>query len=255
MIVTDTHCHLYLEAFEEDLNEVITRASKQGVSRFFIPAIDSGYTQAMLNLKHAYPDKVFLMAGLHPTHVKDNYKEELEHVKTLLSSGAYCAVGEIGVDLYWDKSFFRQQQEAFRTQIRWAKEYGLPIVIHCRESFDEIFEILEEEKGPDLRGIFHCFTGTMEQAHKAIGYNMKLGIGGVVTFKNGKLDQFINQIDLAHIVLETDSPYLAPVPYRGKRNESSYLREILEKLATLYNKPKEEIARITTENSRTVFGI
>ena len=255
MIVTDTHCHLYLEAFEDDLNEVITRASEQGVSRFFIPAIDSGYTQAMLNLKHAYPDKVFLMAGLHPTHVKDNYEEELEHVKTLLSSGAYCAVGEIGIDLYWDKSFFRQQQEAFRTQIRWAKEYGLPIVIHCRESFDEIFEILEEEKGPDLRGIFHCFTGTLEQAHKAIGYNMKLGIGGVVTFKNGKLDQFINQIDLAHIVLETDSPYLAPVPYRGKRNESSYLGEILEKLATLYNKPKEEIARITTENSRTVFGI
>ncbi len=255
MVVTDTHCHLYLEAFENDLNEVITRASEQGVSRFFIPAIDSGYTQAMLNLKHAYPDKVFLMAGLHPTHVKDNYKEELEHVKTLLSSGAYCAVGEIGIDLYWDKSFFRQQQEAFRTQIRWAKEYGLPIVIHCRESFDEIFEILEEEKGQDLRGIFHCFTGTLEQAHKAIGYNMKLGIGGVVTFKNGKLDQFINQIDLAHIVLETDSPYLAPVPYRGKRNESSYLREILEKLATLYNKPKEEIARITTENSRTVFGI
>jgi TatD DNase family protein len=209
----------------------------------------------MLHLKENYPDQVFLMAGLHPTHVKENYKEELEHVKALLAKGDYCAVGEIGIDLYWDKSFFREQQEAFRTQIRWAKKNSLPIVIHCRESFDEIFEILEEEKGKDLRGIFHCFTGTLEQAHRAIGYNMKLGIGGVVTFKNGKIDQFLGQIDLKHIVLETDSPYLAPVPYRGKRNESSYLRQILEKLSIIYNKPIEEIARITTENSKVVFGI
>ena len=255
MVITDTHCHLYLEAFGEDMEAVMARAKAQGVSRFFIPAIDSGYTQSMLKLKRAYPDQVFLMAGLHPTHVKENYKEELEHVKTLLSKGGYCAVGEIGIDLYWDNSFFAQQQEAFRIQIRWAKEYGLPIVIHCRESFDEIFEILEEEKGDELRGIFHCFTGTLEQAHKAIGYNMKLGIGGVVTFKNGKIDQFIDQIGLEHIVLETDSPYLAPVPYRGKRNESSYLKEIIEKLAGIYNVPKEEIARITTENSKAVFGI
>ncbi len=255
MVITDTHCHLYLEAFEQYLEAVMSRAVAQGVSRFFIPAIDSAYTQAMLNLRNNYPDKVFLMAGLHPTHVKENYEEELAHVKDLLSKGDYCAVGEIGIDLYWDKSYFRQQQQAFRTQIRWAKEYGLPIVIHCRESFDEIFEILEEEKGEDLRGIFHCFTGTLEQAHKAISYNMKLGIGGVITFKNGKIDQFIEQIDIEHIVLETDSPYLAPVPYRGKRNESSYLREIIEKLAMLYQIPKEEIARITTENSKAVFGI
>jgi len=255
MVITDTHCHLYVEAFEEDLDSVISRAIALGVSRFFIPAIDSGYTQSMLHLKKNYPDQVFLMAGLHPTHVKENYKEELEHVKALLAKGDYCAVGEIGIDLYWDKSFFREQQEAFRTQIRWAKKNSLPIVIHCRESFDEIFEILEEEKGEDLRGIFHCFTGTLEQAHRAIGYNMKLGIGGVVTFKNGKIDQFLGQIDLKHIVLETDSPYLAPVPYRGKRNESSYLREILEKLSIIYNKPIEEIARITTENSKVVFGI
>ncbi|MCX2718985.1 TatD family hydrolase [Lentiprolixibacter aurantiacus] len=255
MVITDTHCHLYLEAFEEDLEAVMSRANAEGVSRFFIPAIDSGYTQAMLDLKGAFPDQVFLMAGLHPTHVKENYRQELEHVKTLLDHGNYCAVGEIGIDLYWDKTFIRQQQEAFRIQIRWAKEYGLPIVIHCRESFDEIFEILEEEKGNDLRGIFHCFTGTLEQAHRAIGYNMKLGIGGVVTFKNGKIDQFIDQIDLEHIVLETDSPYLAPVPYRGKRNESSYLRQVIDKLATLYNIPGEEIARITTVNSRAVFGM
>ena len=255
MVITDTHCHLYVEAFEQDLDEVISRAVDQGVSRFFIPAIDSGYTQAMLDLKENYPDLVFLIAGLHPTHVKENYKDELEHVKALLGKGDYCAVGEIGIDLYWDKTFYREQQEAFRTQIRWAKENSLPIVIHCRESFDEIFEILEEEKGDKLRGVFHCFTGTLEQAHKAIGYNMKLGIGGVVTFKNGKIDQFLGQIDLKHIVLETDSPYLAPVPYRGKRNESSYLREIIDKLSALYKMPAEEIARITTENSKAVFGL
>ncbi len=255
MVVTDTHCHLYLEAFEEDLEAVMARASSEGVSRFFIPAIDSGYTLAMIALRDAYPDRVFLMAGLHPTHVKEDYKTELEHVKTLLTNGHYYAVGEIGIDLYWDKTFFRQQQEAFRIQIKWAKEYGLPIVIHCRESFDEIFEILEEEKGDDLRGIFHCFTGTLEQAHRAISYNMKLGIGGVVTFKNGKIDQFLSQIELKHIVLETDSPYLAPVPYRGKRNESSYLAEILDKLASLYKLPKEEIAKITTNNSKEIFGV
>ena len=255
MNLTDTHCHLYVEAFDEDREVVIARAMSQGVSRFFIPAIDSGYTQAMLDLKSAYPEQVFLMAGLHPTHVKEDYEEELKHVKALLDKGDYCAVGEIGIDLYWDKTRLREQQQAFRKQIRWAKEYGLPIVIHCRESFDEIFEILEEEKGDDLHGIFHCFTGSLEQAHRAIGYNMKLGIGGVVTFKNGKIDQFLEQIDIEKIVLETDSPYLAPVPFRGKRNESSYLLYIVEKLASIYNITPEEIARITTENSKAVFGV
>lgn len=255
MNITDTHCHLYLEAFKEDIEAVIARAMDLGISRFFLPAIDSEYTEAMLELQAAYPEQVFLMAGLHPTHVKENIQEELEHVKALLSQGKYYALGEIGIDLYWDKSFLKQQQEAFRTQIRWAKEKGLPIVIHCRESFDEIFEILEEEKGEKLRGIFHCFTGTLEQAHRAISYNMKLGIGGVVTFKNGKIDRFLDQIDLKHIVLETDSPYLAPVPYRGKRNESSYLIHVLEKLATIYKTPVEEIAQITTANSREVFGV
>ena len=255
MNITDTHCHLYLEAFREDIKTVIARALDPGISRFFLPAIDSAYTEAMLELQAAYPEQIFLMAGLHPTHVKENFLEELEHVKALLSQGKYYAVGEIGIDLYWDKSFLKQQQEAFRTQIRWAKEKGLPIVIHCRESFDEIFEILEEEKGEKLRGIFHCFTGTHEQAHRAISYNMKLGIGGVVTFKNGKIDRFLDQIDLKHIVLETDSPYLAPVPYRGKRNESSYLIHVLEKLATIYKRPVVDIAQITTANSREVFGV
>jgi TatD DNase family protein len=255
MVLTDTHTHLYSEAFDEDRKEMMSRAMQAGVKRFFVPAIDSTYTQAMLDLEAAYPENVFLMTGLHPTHVKENYKEELEHVERMLSQHTFYAIGEIGIDLYWDKTFFKQQQEAFRQQIRLAKKNKLPIVIHCRESFDEIFEILEEEKDEALRGIFHCFTGTLEQANKALDYNMKLGIGGVVTFKNGKIDQFLNQIDLRHIVLETDAPYLSPVPYRGKRNESAYLKLVLEKLATLYGVSQKHIANITTDNSKEVFGI
>ncbi|MFS4493284.1 TatD family hydrolase [Maribacter sp. 2308TA10-17] len=255
MILTDTHTHLYSEAFDEDREQVVQNAIDKGVERFFIPAIDSTYTQAMFDLKDAFPEHMFLMMGLHPTHVKENYLDELKHVEEMLAANRFYAVGEIGIDLYWDKSFLKQQQEAFRFQIRLAKQYKLPIVIHCREAFDEIFEILEEEKGDDLFGIFHCFTGTLEQAHQAISYNMKLGIGGVVTFKNGKIDTFLNQIDLKYIVLETDSPYLAPVPFRGKRNESSYLINILEKLQIIYGKSGAEIAAITTANSKTVFGI
>ena len=255
MIITDTHTHLYTEAFDEDRNEVINRAIDKGVSRFFIPAIDSTYTKAMFSLEANYPDKVFLMMGLHPTHVKENYKEELFHVEEMLANRKFYAVGEIGIDLYWDKSTLKIQQEAFRYQIQLAKKYKLPIVIHSRESFDEIFEILEEEKSDDLFGIFHCFTGTFEQAQKAISYNMKLGIGGVVSFKNGKIDQFLNKINIKHIVLETDSPYLAPVPYRGKRNESAYISLVLEKVCSIYNMSKEEIAEITTYNSKQVFGI
>ncbi|WP_067037833.1 TatD family hydrolase [Allomuricauda sp. CP2A] len=255
MIITDTHTHLYSEAFEQDQKEMMQRALDAGVERFFVPAIDSTYTQSMLDLEANYPENVFLMMGLHPTHVKENYKEELAHVEEWLSKRKFYAVGEIGIDLYWDQTFLKQQQEAFVHQIRLAKKHQLPIAIHCRESFDEIFEILEQEKGDDLFGIFHCFTGTLEQAHRALSYNMKLGIGGVTTFKNGKIDQFLNQIDLKHIVLETDSPYLAPAPYRGKRNESSYIIKVLEKLSALYGMPEEEIAAITTENSKEIFGI
>lgn len=255
MIITDTHTHLYSNEFDEDRNEMIQRAIDTGVSRFFIPAIDSTFTQAMYELENAYPENIFLMMGLHPTHVKDNYLEELQHVEEELAKRKFVAVGEIGIDLYWDKSHLEEQKKAFRKQIQLAKNYKLPIVIHCREAFDEIFEILEEEKSLDLFGIFHCFSGTYEQALQAISYNMKLGIGGVVTFKNGKIDQFLKQIDLEYIVLETDSPYLAPVPFRGKRNESSYLINVVDKLAAIYNLPKEEIARITTENSKAIFGI
>ena len=255
MVLTDTHTHLYSEAFDEDRSDMMLRAKDVGIQRFFLPAIDSSYTEAMLQMKNDYPDAVHLMMGLHPTSVKANYKEELVHVEDMLNKHDFVAIGEIGIDLYWDKSTLAIQQEAFRYQIRLAKKLALPIVIHCRESFDEIFEILEEEKDDKLFGIFHCFTGTFEQAQRAISYNMKLGIGGVVTFKNGKIDTFLNQIDLKHIVLETDSPYLAPVPYRGKRNESSYVMNVLEKLSGIYGLPKEEIARITTENSKQVFGI
>lgn len=255
MIITDTHTHLYSEEFDQDRDEMIQRAIEKGVSRFFIPAIDSSCTAAMYDLEKNYPEHVFLMMGLHPTYVKENYLEELQHVEEELSKRKFYAVGEIGIDLYWDKTHLPEQQIAFRKQIQLAKQYKLPIVIHCREAFDEIFEILEEEKSADLFGIFHCFTGTYEQALQAISYNMKLGIGGVVTFKNGKIDQFLNQIDLKHIVLETDSPYLAPIPFRGKRNESSYLLNVIDKLAAIYNLSAKDIANITTENSRMIFGI
>ena len=255
MILTDTHTHLYSEEFEQDRGEMIQRAINAGVSRFFIPAIDSTCTQAMYDLEQDFPENVFLMMGLHPTYVKDNYEAELAHVASELAKRKFYAIGEIGIDLYWDKTHLKEQQVAFRQQIQWAKQYKLPIVIHCREAFDEIFGILEEEKSPELFGIFHCFSGTYEQALQAISYNMLLGIGGVVTFKNGKIDQFLDRIDLRHIVLETDSPYLAPIPFRGKRNESSYVVNVAAKLAIIYNLSVSEIAQITTENSKRVFGI
>ncbi|WP_027879494.1 TatD family hydrolase [Mesoflavibacter zeaxanthinifaciens] len=255
MIITDTHTHLYSEAFDEDRDQMMQRALDAGVTRFFVPAIDSTYTEGMLALEKDYPNNVFLMTGLHPTHVKDNYNEELEHVVDMLDKHKFYAIGEIGIDLYWDKSTLSIQQDAFRQQIQLAKQHELPIVIHCRDAFDEVFEILEEEKADKLYGIFHCFTGNFEQAKQAISYNMKLGIGGVATFKNGKIDQFLNQIDLKHIVLETDAPYLAPTPFRGKRNESSYITKVLEKLSDIYQVSEEKIAEITTENSKDVFGI
>ncbi len=262
MILTDTHTHIYSESFVEDQDEMMQRAISVGVERFFVPAIDSAYTQSMYDIEERYPDNVFLMMGLHPTHVKESYKQELLHVEEELdkrfsdnSEKKFYAVGEIGVDLYWDTTFIEQQKEAFRYQIQLAKKYRLPIVIHCRDAFAEVFEVLESEKSEDLFGIFHCFTGTIEDAKKAIDYNLKLGIGGVVTFKNGKIDTFLNEIPLEHIVLETDAPYLAPTPYRGKRNESSYLIQIIEKLSDIYQIPVQEIAKITTQNSKDIFKI
>jgi TatD DNase family protein len=255
MIFTDTHTHLYAEQFSEDQTQMIQRALDLGIERFFIPAIDSQTAKSMFDLESLFPKNVFLMMGLHPTHVKENFKDELNFVKNWLDKKDFYAVGEIGIDLYWDKSFLQQQQDAFKQQIEWAKEKSLPIVIHCRDAFNEIFEILEETKDDKLFGIFHCFTGDLEQAKKAINYNMKLGIGGVVTFKNGKIDQFLNNIPLENIVLETDAPYLAPTPYRGKRNESSYLVNVANKLASVYDVSLTKIAKVTTQNSKDVFGV
>ena len=202
-----------------------------------------------------FPENIFLMMGLHPCYVKENYLEELKIVENELAQRKFYAIGEIGIDLYWDKSTLEIQKLSFRHQIQLAKKHKLPINIHCREAFDEIFEVLESEKSDDLFGIFHCFSGTYEQALQAISLNMKLGIGGVVTFKNGKIDQFLDKIDIKNIVLETDSPYLAPVPYRGKRNESSYLIPVIQKLSEIYSLSIDEIAAITTQNSKDVFGV
>ncbi len=255
MQLIDTHTHLYAEAFDEDRDLMIQRALDTGVTDFFIPAIDSTYTDRMLSLEKQYPDQMHLMTGVHPTHIKEHYKEELDHVSSLLNQRNFCAIGEIGMDLYWDKTFVKEQQEAFDLQIQWAKKHELPFVIHCRDAFDEVFEVLDGHNPNDLRGIFHCFTGTLEQAKRILSYNLKLGIGGVVTFKNGKLDQFLNQIPLSEIVLETDSPYLAPTPYRGKRNESSYIQEVASKVAAVYGLPIATIAEETSKNSLEIFKI
>ena len=255
MTITDTHTHLYASEFDGDRAETINRAIQNGITRFFIPAIDSNSTQKMYDLENQFPDNIFLMMGLHPCYVKENYLDELQVVENELARRKFYAIGEIGIDLYWDKSTLEIQKKAFKHQIQLAKKYKLPINIHCREAFDEIFEVLESEKSDDLFGIFHCFSGTHEQALQAISLNMKLGIGGVVTFKNGKIDQFLNQIDIKNIVLETDSPYLAPNTYRGKRNESSYLINVVAKLSEIYGLSNNEIARITTENSKSIFGI
>lgn len=255
MIITDTHAHIYSELFEDDRSEMMNRAIQHGVSRFFVPAIDSSYTDAMFAIEQQFPKNVFLMMGLHPTSVKENYLDELAKVKDWMDQRNFYGVGEIGIDLFWDKSFLKQQQDAFKIQMEWAKEKKLPVIIHIRDSFDQVFEVLADVKDDQLFGIFHCFTGTKLQAAKALSFNMKLGIGGVATFKNGKIDQFLQEIDLKHIVLESDAPYLAPVPHRGKRNESSFLPLIVDKLAQIYGLTPQEIAAITTQNSKDVFGV
>lgn len=249
----DTHTHLYLPEFDQDIDGVIERAVALGVQEFYLPAIDSSTTQAMYALEKRYPERMHLMMGLHPTSVGDNFHQELDHVYQELSRRSFCAVGEIGIDLYWQKDTLAWQQEAFAQQIKWAQEFNLPIVIHCRESFDEIFEVLDAVQGPMPHGVFHCFTGNIEQARHIIGLGLSLGIGGVATFKNGKIDQFLAQIPMEHIVLETDSPYLAPVPFRGKRNESSYLYQVAQRVAGIYDCPLTQVDRITTANALAIF--
>ena len=256
MLLTDSHTHLFLEEFKDDIDLVIESAFQMGVKRIFLPNIDSSTIGPLKKLVQKYPEQCFPMMGLHPGSVKADYVSELETIKTELETGNYCAVGEIGIDLYWDKTFVVEQEDAFRQQIILAKELKLPIVIHARESFDEIFNIIEPLNDENLTGIFHCFTGTIEHAQRIIGFGgFMMGIGGVLTFKNAGVDKVVEQIDLKYLVLETDSPYLAPVPYRGKRNESAYIIEVANKLEELHNCSVEEVARVTTDNSVEIFKI
>ena len=249
----DTHTHLYLEDFDLDIDEEIKKSIALGIKEFYLPSIDSYYTDRMIKIKSKYPNEIRLMIGLHPTHINDNYLVEINHVKKMLEKMKFSAVGEIGIDLYWNKKNLKNQINVFIQQIEIALLNKLPIVIHCREAFDEVNKVLLNFKKDNLFGIFHCFTGTKEEAEKIIDLNFKLGIGGVVTFKNGGIDKFLNQIPLTSIVLETDAPYLAPHPYRGKRNKSSYLKIIADKIAKIYDLPLEKIADQTTTNARSVF--
>lgn len=249
----DTHTHLYAEQFDEDRKEVVEKAITAGITKLYLPNIDSGSIPGMLQLEQDFPDNCFAMMGLHPCSVKANYEEELAIVKEWLDKRPFVAVGEIGIDLYWDKTFFEEQKKAFLKQIEWAKDLNRPIVIHSREATDIIIDLLKTVKGDRLRGIFHCFTGNEEQALKIVDLGFYLGIGGVLTFKKAKLDEAISNISLDHIVLETDSPYLAPKPYRGKRNQSAYILNIAQKLSEVMDEPIEKIAEVTTRNALEVF--
>ncbi len=255
MNLIDTHCHLYDEQLIADIDAVMERAVAAGVQKFYLPAIDSTTTIAMLSLEEKFPGKCIAMMGLHPCHVKDNFKTELEMVADWLTKRNFAAIGEIGLDYFWDTSFVKEQQEAFRTQIEWSIQYNLPIVIHTRNSMQETINIVKEYSAKGVRGIFHCFGGSYETANEIIKAGFYLGIGGVLTYKKAGLADVLQQIDLAHLVLETDSPYLTPVPFRGKRNESSYLSYITAKLAEVKNISQEEVAAITTANAQKIFGL
>ncbi|MDB5143875.1 MAG: TatD family deoxyribonuclease [Mucilaginibacter sp.] len=255
MLLTDTHTHQYYETDPVKREELMQRCLANGIGRLFLPNVDSSSIELVMSQVQAFPANCFAMLGLHPCDVKANWQDELNIINAAISQHKIYAIGEIGIDLYWDKTFLAEQIEAFKIQINWAKKMKLPIVIHCRDAFDEVYTVLQQEQDDDLRGIFHCFTGTLEQAQKVIALGFYLGIGGVVTYKNSGLDKVVEQIDLKHIVLETDSPYLTPVPYRGKRNESSYLIYVAQKVADLHQTSLETVAAVTTENSKIVFGV
>lgn len=255
MVLTDTHTHIYYEEDLENRKSVIQRCIDNHITRLFLPNVNTDSIPLIDNICASYPDMCFPMLGLHPCDVKENYQEALASIQSAISDRRIYAIGEIGIDLYWDKSTLEIQRIAFKQQINWAKSLGLPIVIHCREAFDEVFEVLEEEKDDKLRGIFHCFTGNSEQARRAIDLNFYLGIGGVVTYKKAGLDVVLKEISLDNLVLETDAPYLAPVPYRGKKNESSYLIYVADRVAEIYETTIEQVAEITTANSVKIFGI
>ncbi len=253
MKLIDTHCHLYMPEFDADINEIMQRATENGVEKFYLPAVDSKSLEAMFALEKKFAGKCFAMAGLHPCAVKENYIDELKMVEDLLMQRKFAAVGEIGLDFYWDKTFAEQQYESFHKQIEWALQYNLPIVIHSRESMEQSINIIKEHQHGKLKGIFHCFSGTIESAKQIIELGFYLGIGGVVTYKKSGLTELLKEIDLKHIVLETDAPYLTPVPFRGKRNESSYLIYIAQKIAEIKNISVEEVAAITTANAQKIF--
>ncbi|MFI5452031.1 TatD family hydrolase [Pedobacter sp. UC225_61] len=255
MLLTDTHTHFYYETDVVNQALMMERCLANDVKRLFLPNVDVASIKMIDDLVNRYPENCFAMAGLHPCDVKEEYQTQLATIHQSITGRKIYAIGEIGIDLYWDKTTLAIQQDAFKQQIKWAKELSLPIVIHCREAFDEVFEVLEELNDDKLRGIFHCFTGNLEQAKRAIALGFYLGIGGVVTYKKAGLDLTLAEISLNDIVLETDSPYLAPVPYRGKPNESSYLIHVAQKVADIYNISLNEVAEVTTENSKKIFGV
>lgn len=257
MYFIDTHTHLYLEQFDNDREDTIQRAIDDGIKKMLFPNIDSNSIDGMLKLSEEFPQNCYPMMGLHPTSVKEDYKKELDIVeKTLFSTPKkFCAVGEIGIDLYWDKTFFNEQKEVFLKQIDWALELKLPIVIHARDSFQEIFDTIKPKICPELRGVFHSFTGTLEQGQKIIDWGFKLGIGGIVTFKKAGLDNVVKKLPLEKIILETDSPFLTPAPYRGKRNESAYIKYIANKISEIFEVDLKEVARITTSNAENLFNL
>ena len=255
MFYIDTHTHLFSSQFDVDRHQVVQKAIEQGVDKMLLPNINSETIEAMHQLCKDFPQHCYPMMGLHPCDVKDDYEEELKIIKSHLDKGKYVAIGEIGIDLYWEKSTLDIQKKAFRQQLEWAKEYDLPVAIHIRKSFDKIFEILEEVNDQNLRGVFHCFTGSKEQGQKAIEMGFMLGIGGVVTFKNSGLDKTLKELPLEKLLLETDSPYLAPTPYRGQRNESSFITIVAQKLAKIYEVNLEEVAIKTTQNAKTLFNL
>ena len=253
MEIIDTHTHLYLDDFDNDFDEMIQRSFRCGIKKFIFPSISSKYNKKMIKTSEKFPEHFFLMAGLHPAYVDKNFKKELKLVEKNLEKHRCVAVGEIGLDMHWDVSFLKEQKIAFESQIELAISRDLPVIIHCRKAFDEIYKILLRKKSNKLRGILHCFTGDLSDAKKIIDLNFKIGIGGIVTFKNGGIDKFLKQIDLNNIVLETDAPYLAPVPFRGKRNESSYITFVIDKLSEIYGLENHKIISKTTLNAYDIF--
>jgi len=254
-MLIDTHSHIYSEDFLQDRDEALQRAYDAGIKKIILPNIDSGSIKHMLDLSDAYPHLCFPLIGLHPTSVDDDYQEELHAIDYWIEKRKFYGIGEIGIDLYWDKKFIQEQKEAFRYQIKLAKKHQLPVVVHVRNSFDETYQIIEEEQDGTLKGIFHCFTGDEKEAQKVINIGFLLGIGGVITFKNSTLGQVIKSFSPENLVLETDSPYLSPEPKRGKRNETAHLIYIAQKVAEIYSRPVAEIAELTTANARNLFGI